>query len=109
MDGVANNFAVTLEFLTLGRQRVLQLADDEVSPPSANVPFTSRLEFDPLIPESQALAIVDYHYRYLGWMHNVVHLPTFRLQVESVFKGQPPVDRCWPALYYSVLSVGELP
>lgn len=105
VDGVAKNFAVTLKFLTLGCQRVLQLADDEGSPPSATVPGTSRLEFDPLIPESQALAIVDYHYRYLRWMHNVVHLPTFRLQVESVFKGQPPVDRCWPALYYSVLSV----
>ena len=109
VDGVANNFAITLEFLTLSRQRVLRLADDEGSSPSAAVPVTSRLEFDPLISEDQALAIVDYHHRHLKWMHNVVHLPTFRLQVEGVFQGQPPVDRCWPALYYSVLSVGELP
>ena len=62
VDGVANNFAVTLEFFTLSRQRVLQLADDEGSPPSAIVPVTSPLQFYPLISESQALAVVDYHY-----------------------------------------------
>ena len=103
VDGVANNFAFTLEIPTVSRQHVLRLADDdEGSSPSAAVPVTSRLEFDPLISERSSLGYCGISLsRNLRWDATMlVHLPTFRLQVESVFKGQPPVDRCWPALYY---------
>lgn len=106
VDGISEDFAVTLEFLTLGRQRVLQLGGDGLNSPIANFDaVTNRPQTETVVTEAQATFIFDYHEQHLVWTHNVVHLPTFRLQTAGLFTGHPPAHPCWSALYYAMLSV----
>ncbi|KAL6240230.1 hypothetical protein RBB50_012877 [Rhinocladiella similis] len=104
VDGVANDFAVTLEFLALGRQQVLQLASNSQPDPSIVSAVETVPDVDKVVTKDQALFIMSYHQQNLTWTHNVVHLPTFRLQVRGLFDSHTLPDPCWLGLYYAMLS-----
>ncbi|KAJ5886277.1 C6 transcription factor [Penicillium subrubescens] len=93
-----------LEFLALSRQNVLQVAQiEQAQSPQVNnkVPET----FDPVFTESQVRAMMLYHQECISWIHNVVHLPTFRDQCEQLFMNNTELQGGWLALYYAMLSV----
>lgn len=105
IDGVAQDAAVTLEFLALGRQRVMQL--DPNSPARSE---TSMLDFtvspaDPIFAAAQVRRLLLYHEENIAWMHNVVHLPTHRQQCERFLATGQPINKFWLPLYYVILSV----
>ncbi|KAE8377608.1 hypothetical protein BDV26DRAFT_304886 [Aspergillus bertholletiae] len=41
----------------------------------------------------------------MAWMHNVVHLPTFREQCNKFLENGEPVNKFWLPLYYAMLSM----
>ena len=105
VDGVAGDAAVTLEFLALGRQRVLQSVPDGELMGSEALLSIFPNSFNPILSEDQVRALMIYHEANVAWIHNVVHLPTFRDECDAYFsKGVIPSD-FWVALYYAMLSV----
>lgn len=93
----------TLEFLTHGRRSITSTVC--YSTPSARDAIEAR-PWDLVIQPGEAKELLDLHQRHLCWMHNVVHMPTFRMQ----FEANIDTMRCegtWQALYYALLSVSK--
>ncbi|KAL4889433.1 putative C6 transcription factor [Aspergillus ambiguus] len=104
VDNVTEDAAVMLEFLALSRKRVLQIAEIEQSQSTQR--SNSALEtFDPVFTADQVRAMMSYHQKYISWIHNVVHLPTFREECERHFTNPAEVQGGWLSLYYAMLAV----
>jgi hypothetical protein len=98
-EALAENAAMTLEFLAWGRQR-----DTGVSPESIiSIPQPTAM-LDTLNIQ-QAKGVVDFHRGSLTWMHNIVHWPTFYGECENFWHHGVVEEKAWTALYYSVLAV----
>ncbi|QGA19014.1 hypothetical protein EYB26_006699 [Talaromyces marneffei] len=93
-----------LEFLALNRQRVIQVA--KVGQPQHSGRDSNTVEtFDPLLTLEKIRAIMLYHEESISWIHNVVHLPTFRKQCEQSFADPTQIEGSWVGLYYAMLAV----
>lgn len=104
VENVTEDAAVMLEFLALNRQRVLQIAQigqPQLSGRNSN----AATNFDPLFTPNQVRAMMLYHQESISWIHNVVHLPTFREQCEQSFADPTELEWSWVSLYYSMLAV----
>jgi hypothetical protein len=101
---VTEDAAVMLEFLALSRQNILQVAQiEQAQSPQRN---EKALEtFDPVFTADQVRAMTLYHQECISWIHNVVHLPTFRDQCEQILVNNAEIQGGWLALYYAMLSV----
>ncbi|PYI12916.1 hypothetical protein BO99DRAFT_486158 [Aspergillus violaceofuscus CBS 115571] len=104
VDNVNEDAAVMLEFLALSRQRVSQIAQiDQTHIRGQSSILTEAYEL--LFTLKQVRTMMAYHQDCISWIHNVVHLPTFRDQCESLFADPTKVQPCWLALYYAMLAV----
>jgi hypothetical protein len=93
-----------LEFLALSRQNVLQVAQiEQAQSPQLNNKVLET--FDPLFTVNQVRALMLYHQECISWIHNVVHLPTFRDQCQHLFISNADLQGGWLALYYAMLAV----
>ncbi|KAL2832317.1 putative C6 transcription factor [Aspergillus pseudoustus] len=105
VDNVTEDAAVMLEFLALGRQRILQVAQIEQQSPLGaaldDMGNASGLLFTP----SQVRSMMHYHQESIAWIHNVVHMPTFREQCEKSFANPSECQGLWLGLYYAMLAV----
>ncbi|KAH7121584.1 hypothetical protein EDB81DRAFT_814113 [Dactylonectria macrodidyma] len=113
VDIPTNETVVTLEFLTHGRQNILSLhkgLNDQGSSPvnvlglsneSAPSPFTT-CAWDTVLSKQEARLLIDFHQEKLAWMHNVIHMPSFKQELESNLTNAS-CDSSWVALYYAVL------
>lgn len=104
VDNVSENAAVMLEFLALSRQSVLQIAEvgRSQSPPRNETVVET---FDPVLTADQVRAMMLYHQECISWIHNVVHLPTFRDQCEQLFIDTAALQGGWLAVYYAMIAV----
>lgn len=105
MKGVGQNTAVTLEFLALGRQHVMRLGHGLGTGSPAFLPTHSANMADPIVTPAQAFWLVDYHEKNISWMHNILHMATFREQCDTFLDSGVPISPLWLPLYYTVLSV----
>ncbi|KAH7121768.1 hypothetical protein B0J13DRAFT_648543 [Dactylonectria estremocensis] len=113
VDIPTNETVVTLEFLTHGRQNILSLhkGPDDQGPSPANVlgpsadlttsPSTTCV-WDTVLSVHEARLLLELHQERLAWMHNVIHMPSFRQEFES-YVTSASCDSSWIALYYAVL------
>ncbi|KAL3493328.1 hypothetical protein BJX62DRAFT_223981 [Aspergillus germanicus] len=112
VDNVTEDAAVMLEFLALSRRRILEVAQVERQPqPSeirggVGVGVEERSEPLVVFTPNQVRSMMRYHQDYIAWIHNAVHLPTFREQCERFF-ADPAGDQwgLWLGLYYAMLAV----
>jgi len=105
VENVIEDAAVMLEFLALNRQRVLpvaQIGQPQLSGRNSN----TAPNFDPCFTPDQVRAMMLHHQESISWIHNVVHLPTFREQCEQSFANPTQLEWSWIGLYYSMLAVG---
>lgn len=115
-----NETVVTLEFLTHGRNNILSLHNasnqttDPVDSPDVVDLFSegsatnvAAPSWDTVLSAQEARLLLDYHQKTIAWMHNVVHMPTFKQEFESNLT-QSTCDRSWIALYYAILCVGTI-
>ncbi|KAF9883349.1 hypothetical protein FE257_003565 [Aspergillus nanangensis] len=101
IDSVATDAAVTLEFLALGRQRIVHSNRKDRD----NAPYsTLAAAEDTILSGPQVKAAMQYHHEHLTWMHNVVHLPTFIDQCDVYFLAPGSQEGSWMALYYAMLA-----
>lgn len=105
MKGVAQNTAVTLEFLALGRQHAMRLGHDLAPESRASLRSNSISIADSIVTPAQAVWLVEYHEKNISWMHNLLHMATFREQCDVFLESGAPISPLWLSLYYSVLSV----
>lgn len=104
VENVTEDAAVMLEFLALNRQCVLQIA--QIGQPQLSGRNSNAVtNFDLLFTPNQVRAMMLYHQESISWIHNVVHLPTFREQCEQSFADPTQLERLWISLYYSMLAV----
>jgi len=98
-----------LEFLALGRQRILQVAQvEQQSQLGAAQDYdddTSNSACGLLFTPSQVRSMMHYHQESIAWIHNVVHMPTFREQCEKLFANPTECQGLWLGLYYAMLAV----
>ena len=109
---LTNETAAALEFLAHGRRNVLNRFSGRESIAQSTPRFsTSRHEleeqWDPFFAPEDARMLLALHQAHLTWMHNVVHLPTFRQELDSNLTRME-CDCSWLALYYALLSVSAL-
>lgn len=115
-----NETVVTLEFLTHGRNNILtlhnasnQTADSVDSPDVADLfsegstTNVAAPSWDTVLSAQEARLLLKYHQENIAWMHDVVHMPTFKQEFESNLT-QSTCDRSWIALYYAILCVGTI-
>ncbi|KAH7120527.1 hypothetical protein EDB81DRAFT_891352 [Dactylonectria macrodidyma] len=99
--------AAALEFLAHGRRNVLDRFAGRESAAKATPPLPVEGEtgqhWDTLLPIEDARLLLDLHQAHLTWMHNVVHLPTFRQEFETNALREQ-CDESWIALYYAIIS-----
>ncbi|KAL4971698.1 hypothetical protein BDW66DRAFT_164909 [Aspergillus desertorum] len=108
VDNVTEDAPVMLEFLALSRRRVLQVAQvEQHSPRDGQIGGISNVskELELLLTPSQVRAMMLYHQDSIAWIHNLVHLPTFREQCERLFVSLTESQGLWLALYYAMLAV----
>jgi hypothetical protein len=92
VEYVTEDVAVMLEFLALNRRRVLQFAQvGQSQHPGRN--SDAAPAFDPLFTPDQVRAMMLYHQKSISWIHDVVHLPTFREQCEQSFADPTQLER----------------
>ncbi|PYH78575.1 hypothetical protein BO82DRAFT_385709 [Aspergillus uvarum CBS 121591] len=104
VDNVNEDTAVMLEFLALSRQRVSQIAQIDQSHIRGQSNILTEA-YELLFTLKQVRTMMAYHQDCISWFQNVVHLPTFRDQCESLFANPTEVQPCWLALYYAMLAV----
>lgn len=105
LETVSEDAAVTLEFLAFSRQQILNAADINHHKQQTYDEYTSQA-IDLLFTATQVQKLIDYHEYYLAWIHNVVHMPTFREQCKDIFElSNTPNKEAWLSLYYSMISV----
>ncbi|KAF4946804.1 hypothetical protein FSARC_14114 [Fusarium sarcochroum] len=96
---MTNEAAAALEFLAHGRRNVLnRFVGRESAPADGSVD-----KWDAVLPVDDAHALLALHQTHLTWMHNVVHMPTFRREFDENVPHKE-CDRTWIALYYALLS-----
>ncbi|KAL4791921.1 hypothetical protein BDV19DRAFT_401014 [Aspergillus venezuelensis] len=106
VDAVTEDAAVTLEFLALSRQRILQVAQVEQQSQSNGARGNIGAdESESLFKPRQVRSMMRYHQEYIAWIHHVVHLPTFREECESFLADPTQYSGLWLGLYYAMLSV----
>ncbi|KAL4951718.1 hypothetical protein BDW69DRAFT_201270 [Aspergillus filifer] len=109
VDMVTEDAAVTLEFLALSRQRILQVAQVEQqsqqSQPSEARGNLGADEDESLFTPRQVRSMMLYHQDYIAWIHHVLHMPTFREECEGFFANPSDYQGLWLGLYYAMLSV----
>lgn len=109
---LTNEAAAALEFLAHGRRNVLNRFSGRESIAQSTPRFsTSRHEleeqWDPFFAPEDARMLLALHQAHLTWMHNVVHLPTFRQELDNNLMRME-CDCSWLALYYALLSVSAM-
>lgn len=99
---LTNEAAAMLEFLTHGRRNIL---NQFIGRESVSTSMTQPVQkWDTFLPVGDARSLLVLHGKYLTWMHNTVHMPTFLREFdENILKVE--CDRNWIALYYALLSV----
>ncbi|KAL2816736.1 putative C6 transcription factor [Aspergillus granulosus] len=105
VDHVTEDAAVMLEFLALSRQRIIQVAQVEQQSQLTGAHGNARKESEPLFTPIQVRSMMRYHQESIAWIHNVVHLPTFREQCEHFFANPIESQGLWLSLYYAMLAV----
>jgi hypothetical protein len=116
---IQSDAVVTLEFLSHGRQNILSIVNPDapravatgLSPifPTSHSSIdghslAGRPPWEELLTNDQCRALLSFHEENLAWMHNVVHMPTFRLQFENYLsEGQWAYG--WLALFYALICV----
>lgn len=108
INGIAQDSAVTLEFLALSRQRVMRLGHGLAAESPGSLGTTFPNIADPILTPAQIRWLVDYHDRNISWMHNVLHMGTFRKECEAFLGSGTLMSPLWRPLYYTVLSVSFL-
>jgi hypothetical protein len=106
---MTNEAAAALEFLAHGRRSVLDkfTGRDSITHPTPSIVVGGvepHEQWDPFIPIEDARMLLALHQSYLSWMHNAVHMPTFRREFEENLLRRE-CDKSWVALYYALLSV----
>ncbi|SCV39227.1 uncharacterized protein FFB14_07130 [Fusarium fujikuroi] len=98
---LTNEAAAMLEFLTHGRRNIL---NQFIGRESVSTSMTQPVQkWDNFLPVGDARSLLVLHGKYLTWMHNTVHMPTFLREFdENILKVE--CDRNWIALYYALLS-----
>lgn len=105
LDTVSQDAAVTLEFLAFSRQQILDAADFN-HPKQQNKDGDVSKSINLIFTAAQVEKLMTYHEDYIAWIHNVVHMPTFREQCKDMFElPRTPNRDAWLSLYYSMLSV----
>ncbi|VUC21017.1 unnamed protein product [Clonostachys rosea] len=98
---LTNEAAAALEFLA----RFWLTAAETQSTPQFSTSCPELVEqWDPFFAPEDAQMLLALHQAHLTWMHNVVHLPTFRQEVNSNLM-QMECLCSWLALYYALLAV----
>lgn len=105
VDGVSQDTAITLEFLALSRRQILQDAHLDDQLPTVESPVGNAVEM--LFTAQQVDQMMVYHEECLAWTHNVIHMPTFRVQCASRLSGEVSFDGTWDAMYYAMLAVSR--
>lgn len=108
---LTNEAAAALQFLAHGRRNVLnRLAGRQDSfvraapSPSFGAGRSEyRAPWDIFVPVEDARILLAFHEAHLAWMHQAVHLPTFRQEFEESIL-QEDCDKSWISLYYAILS-----
>jgi hypothetical protein len=105
---VPDDAPVTLENLALGRRRILDMqhADGTLSGVDDSAWLPTEIDF--VVSIQQAKTLLGYHDRNLGWIHNVLHMPTFVEECELAFTQYIVKSRAWIALFYAFLCVSAL-
>lgn len=114
-EGLAEDAAVTLENLALGRQRILNMEDSQKATTSSFMASSLRpcmttgalsYSFDTLITFEQVKLLLKYYQDHLAWTHNLLHMTTFIRECETAFH-QGAESKAWISLYYAVLCVSS--
>ncbi|RSM02933.1 hypothetical protein CDV31_010674 [Fusarium ambrosium] len=105
---LTNEAAAALEFLAHGRRNVLNKFSGRESISQSTPRFSTsghehEEQWDPFFAPEDARMLLALHQAHLTWMHNVVHLPTFRQGLDSNLMRME-CDCSWLALYYALLS-----
>ncbi|RSL39977.1 hypothetical protein CEP53_013674 [Fusarium sp. AF-6] len=105
---LTNEAAAALEFLAHGRRNVLNRFSGRESIGQCTPRFSTgghehEEQWDPFFAPEDARMLLALHQAHLTWMHNVVHLPTFRQELDTNLMRME-CDCSWLALYYALLS-----
>ncbi|KAJ5110658.1 C6 transcription factor [Penicillium argentinense] len=103
LDSVSQDAAVMLEFLALSRQQVLHLA--QIDQPSQNGDRCLPDATDMVFTATQVDNMMTYHQECIAWIHNIVHMPTFREQCSLSLNSVDAIEGAWLSLYYAMLAV----
>lgn len=68
----------------------------------------AQLPHELLLPIIQAKALLQFHFDYILWHHNVFHAPTFLAQCEEFWENGTVSHPLWISLYLSMMSVSCL-
>ncbi|KAJ5719297.1 C6 transcription factor [Penicillium malachiteum] len=104
-EDVKPDTATILEVSVFSRQQAVHTAhveDNRVHEPELSVGSTAEM----LFTQEQVDRMMVFHEVCLAWIHNVVHVPSFRIQCQSRLSGdsEMPADATWDALYYAMLA-----
>lgn len=107
---LTNEAAAALQFLAHGRRNVLNrfAGRESVVRPTPYPIFGERSSeygapWDIFFSIDDVRVLLALHEEHLVWMHNAVHLPTFRQEFEGNVL-EDDCDKSWVALYYAMLS-----
>jgi hypothetical protein len=102
LNSVTQDAAVMLEFLALSRRHVLQVAQVDRFQRAETISNAYEL----LFTVAQVRNLMSYHQECIAWIHNVVHMPTFREQCEDRLSTRArSIEADWLSLYYAMLAV----
>lgn len=105
LDTVSQDAAIMLEFLALSRQQILSAAHLDQPEQKIGNAYSSQV-VDLVFTAAQVDNLMAYHEEHIAWIHNVVHMPTFRKQCMKSFEATKTSTReAWLPLYYAMLSV----
>lgn len=105
---------VTLEFLALGRQNILNRnaepsgvthQDPPNLQPNEEIADDAIPSWSHLMSPNQARQLLEYHQTHVAWMHNIIHGPSFRADFEANLRRNTVDDKSWLALYYAIVCV----
>jgi len=60
------------------------------------------------LPDTQARALILFHFENILWHHNVFHAPTFLTQCEHFWTTGTVIHPLWICFYYSVIAVSSM-
>lgn len=103
LETVSQDAAVTLEFLALSRQNILSVV--QLDHQQQNEDGNTSQPIDLIFTKTQVDEMMIYHEDNIAWVHNVVHMPTFRQQCKEMFESPLSRHQMRLALYYAMLAV----